>query len=51
MEMAKLKRISDFEEQVLLDQYFNEYEVIDGMNQHCLGLTFREWLEKKGYKT
>ena len=31
------------EEQILFSEYLDEFEVIDGLNQHKDGLTFKEW--------
>lgn len=34
-------------ELILNEMYFNEFEVIDRLNQHPKGLTFYQWLYKK----
>lgn len=28
-------------------RYFDEFQIIDGLNQHPSGLNFREWLKSK----
>jgi hypothetical protein len=33
---------------LLREQYYSEWEVIDGLNQHPEGINFYEWLYKKG---
>jgi len=35
---------------VLSDKYCAEFEVIDGLNRHRLGLTFNEWLTNENWK-
>ena len=34
-------------ELILNEMYYNEFEVIDRLNQHPQGLNFWEWLHKK----
>lgn len=36
-------------EYLLQQEYFNEFEVIDGINQHPEGMNFYDWLYKKGF--
>jgi len=31
---------------ILENKYFDEYKIIDGLNQHPEGLTYQQWLEK-----
>ena len=33
-------------DKILLDIYYGEFVVIDGLNQHEEGLSFEEWLKK-----
>lgn len=33
---------------LLTHLYLSEWEVIDGMNQHPLGLNYYQWLHRKG---
>ena len=42
----KRRRLNIMLERVLTKSYFNEFEVIDGLNQHPEGLTFDDWLNK-----
>ena len=41
---------SRIEEEILLSDWLDEFEIVDGLNQHKLGLTFKEWLHSKGYR-
>ena len=34
---------------VLEMMYYAEFEVIDGLNQHPLGLNFEQWLNKQSF--
>lgn len=33
---------------ILESVYHNEFEVIDGLNQHPRGINYEEWLQEKG---
>jgi hypothetical protein len=44
--MKNEKKIKAQLQQVLQQMYFGEFEIIDGVNQHPLGLNFWEWLTK-----
>lgn len=39
--------VEDYLDQEDQNQYFSEFEVIDGINQHPDGLTFSEWMAHK----
>lgn len=48
--MAKKKSKEKWPASLLEEKYFNEFEVIDGLNQHPDGLSFEQWKEKNGYE-
>ena len=37
------ERLERVEEEILFSKYLDEWEVIDGLDQHRDGLTFKEW--------
>jgi len=45
--IEKLQRkVKKLENEILRRDYYSEFEVIDGLNQHKDGLNFKQWRKK-----
>lgn len=41
-----MKKLTDLTLKLLEEKYTKEFTIIDGLNQHPEGLTFKEWAKK-----
>lgn len=42
-----VRLMMEFMEETFYQEYQKEWVVIDGLKQHCMGYTFKDWMEKR----